>query len=120
MYVNSLNLIGVYEWKMIEPVSDVAGQMYFGLREKSGRAARAIGQAKTAFVLSLCCEENSSAPQVADTLAQSREARRRDYTKRKSNIRDSSHNNVPAQAKVTQIPKAMTSNGHRGRGDRVA
>jgi hypothetical protein len=60
------------------------------------------------------------APQIADTLAQSREARRRYYTKRKSNIRDSSHNNVPAQAKVTQIPKAMTSNGHRGRGDRVA
>jgi hypothetical protein len=53
VYVNSLNLIGVYEWEMIEPVSDFAGQMHFGLREKSGQAAWFFGRAKTAFVLSL-------------------------------------------------------------------
>jgi len=48
------------------------------------------------------------------------EARRLYCAKWKSNICDSSHNKVPAQANVTQIPKAITSNGHRGGGDRVA
>jgi hypothetical protein len=39
--------------------------------------------------------------------------------KRKSNIRDSKHNKVPAHSNVAQIAKAMTNAGHSGLGERV-
>ena len=39
--------------------------------------------------------------------------------KRKSNIRDSNHNKVPAHSNVAQIANAMTNAGHRGPRERV-
>jgi len=43
-----------------------------------------------------------------------------DYATRKTNIRDSSHNKVPAHSNVAQIAKAMTNAGHSGPRGRVS
>src|SRR5215510_12950695 len=64
-------------------------------------------------------DAESSIPR-ADTFAQSSQARHLDHATRESNIRESSHNKVPAHSNVAQIAKAITSSGHSGRRGRVS